>query len=63
MLSVSCARAFATFLVVSHTDAWAGVDGRRPDLADLSKKMSSETSEAKCQRLQHLVAQMQQERI
>ena len=30
--SVLCARAFATSLVVSHTDAWAGVDGRRPIL-------------------------------
>ena len=27
MLSISCAMAFATSLVVNHTDAWAGVDG------------------------------------
>ena len=38
MLSVSCARAFATSLVVSHTDAWAGVDGSAPDLADLYRE-------------------------
>ena len=38
MLSVSCARAFATSLVVSHTDAWAGVDGSAPDLADLCRE-------------------------
>ena len=35
MLSVSCARAFATSLVTSHTDAGAGVDGSAPGLADL----------------------------
>ena len=40
MLSVSCARAFATSLVTSHTDAWAGVDGSAPDLADLYREGS-----------------------
>ena len=38
MLSVSCARAFATWLVASDTDAWAGVDGSAPDFADLSRE-------------------------
>ena len=38
MLSVSCARAFATSLVTSHTDAGAGVDGSAPDLADLYRE-------------------------
>ena len=38
MLSVSCARAFATSLVVGQCDAWAGVDGSAPDLADLYKE-------------------------
>ena len=38
MLSVSCARAFATSLVVGQRDAWAGVDGSAPDLADLYRE-------------------------
>ena len=38
MVSVSCARAFATSLVVGQCDAWAGVDGSAPDLADLYRE-------------------------
>ena len=35
MLSVSCARSFATSLVTGQQDVMAGVDGSTPDLADL----------------------------
>ena len=38
MDAVSCARAFVTSLVASHTDAWAGFDGSAPDLADLCRE-------------------------
>ena len=38
MLSVSCARPFATSPVVGQCDAWAGVDGSAPDLADLYRE-------------------------
>ena len=35
MLSVSCARSFASSLVAGPHDAMSGVDGATPDLADL----------------------------
>ena len=35
MLSVSCARAFASSLVAPGQDVWSGTDGATPDLADL----------------------------
>ena len=35
MLSVSCARAFASSLVAPGQDVWSGIDGATPDLADL----------------------------
>ena len=37
MLSLSCARAFATCLV-SNVDAWTGTDGFVPDLVDLFRE-------------------------
>ena len=35
MLSISCGRAFASFLVNSRSEAVEGPDGPAPDLADL----------------------------
>ena len=35
MLSVSCARAFASSLVAPGQDVWSGTDGATPHLADL----------------------------
>ena len=37
MLSISCARPFATCLV-SNVDAWTGTDGSVPDLLELFRE-------------------------